>query len=112
MPFPPIGIEKLRPKPPGGRMFPVLLTVVQLRKTNIPSQLPWRLVAPYEEQARRNHGQTLERLAQRGGLSPSEIHSIVHGLRRPKMASDDYDPVTWLIQFIEEDKKCRTDNNN
>lgn len=41
--------------------------------------LPWVLVAPHEAQARHNHDQSLERLAQRGGLSPCEMVAIMEG---------------------------------
>lgn len=41
--------------------------------------VPWEWVAPHEAQARRNHDQTLKRLAERGGLSPAELLCIVHG---------------------------------
>ena len=33
-----------------------------------------------EKQAMKNHGQTLERLAERGGICPSEAISIMDGL--------------------------------
>lgn len=33
-----------------------------------------------EKQAMKNHGQTLERLAERGGICPSEALSIIDGL--------------------------------
>jgi hypothetical protein len=33
-----------------------------------------------EKQAMKNHGQTLERLAERGGICPSEALSIMDGL--------------------------------
>lgn len=39
---------------------------------------PWMLMAPHEAQAMRNHGrQTLERLAERGGLSPCEAVAVL-----------------------------------
>lgn len=34
--------------------------------------IPWSMIAPHERQARENHDQSLERLAQRGGLGPYE----------------------------------------
>lgn len=43
--------------------------------------VPWAMLTPHEEQARKNHGQTLERLAERRGLSPSEILWIIRGQR-------------------------------
>lgn len=35
--------------------------------------VPWAIVAPHERRAELNHGQTLERLAERGGLTLVEI---------------------------------------
>lgn len=43
--------------------------------------IPWALIEPFERQAKANHGQTLERLAERGGLSPGEALAIVEGKR-------------------------------
>lgn len=40
-------------------------------------RLPWALIAPHEAQARTNHYQSLERLAQRGGLSFCEAAAIL-----------------------------------
>lgn len=34
--------------------------------------IPWEAIQPYEPQALLNHGQTLSRLAERGGLCPQE----------------------------------------
>lgn len=40
--------------------------------------IPWVLLAPHERQARSNHGgQSLERLADRGGLSPCEALAVL-----------------------------------
>jgi chorismate mutase len=39
--------------------------------------VPWSLIAPYEAQARANHGQSLKRLAERGGLGISEAMAIM-----------------------------------
>lgn len=45
-----------------------------------PSSIPWEAIAPYEGQAKQNHGgQSLERLAERGGLSPTEAYLVMHG---------------------------------
>ena len=43
--------------------------------------VPWSMVAPCERQALTNHSQTLERLAERGGLSPAELLAVLDGLR-------------------------------
>lgn len=39
--------------------------------------VPWSVIAGHERQALINHGQTLERLAERGGLSPAEAVAII-----------------------------------
>lgn len=41
--------------------------------------IPWEMVAPYEQQARANHDQSLERLNERGGLDVGELWCVVHG---------------------------------
>lgn len=43
------------------------------------SEIPFAFIAPHEEQAQRNHRQSLERLAQRGGLAVSEAIDIIRG---------------------------------
>ena len=40
---------------------------------------PMAILRPHTPQAMRNHGQTLERLAERGGLSPVEVVAIIEG---------------------------------
>ena len=37
----------------------------------------WEMVEPHREQAHRNHGQSLERLAERGGCCPEELCAIL-----------------------------------
>lgn len=40
--------------------------------------IPWGMVAHLEERAQKNHGQTLERLAERSGLDPSEMYKLLN----------------------------------
>jgi hypothetical protein len=54
------------------RMFPIL-------KDACIVAIPWAAIAPFEKQAFENHSQTLERLAQRGGLGPNEAACIIMG---------------------------------
>jgi hypothetical protein len=68
--------------------FPVLLPYgvrLELREAgcpeDVPWSVPWSFVAPHEEQARRNHDQSLRRLAERGGLSPCELLAVVEDRR-------------------------------
>ena len=42
--------------------------------------IPLRLIAPFEAQAKRNHDQTFQGLASRGGLSAGEMLCVIHGL--------------------------------
>lgn len=50
--------------------------------------IPWDVLAPHEFQALNNHDQTLQRLAERGGLSPEEALAIIEGQRCPFKADD------------------------
>lgn len=73
----------------GVRMFPILWgydvkeAIVKLRLKGIPYLpvcMPWEMLAPHERQAKSNHGgQTLQRLADRGGLAPCEALAIMDG---------------------------------
>ena len=51
-----------------------------------PESIPWAMIAPKEGQARNNHGQSLKRLAERGGLSPCEALAVLEGRGWRKMA--------------------------
>lgn len=44
-----------------------------------PEWIPWELLAPHEAQAIKNHDQTLEQLAKRGGLDVCEAVAIIEG---------------------------------
>lgn len=57
-----------------GKRFPIL---------DAGFSVPWELVEPFDEQAKKNHDQSLEILARRGGLSPKELYCVMHGLRYP-----------------------------
>lgn len=46
-------------------------------KRPCPSRIPWDAIAPFEGQAQENHQQTLERLAERGGLDPVEAFFVM-----------------------------------
>lgn len=68
--------ENYRQNPSSGKgdymkieMFPIMQGV----------DIPWSMIKPFENNALNNHGQSLERLAQRGGLAPSEAIAIIKG---------------------------------
>lgn len=50
-----------------------------------PRFLPWSVVLPHWRQAQDNHMQTLERLHERGGLSPCEILAVLEDRKWYKM---------------------------
>lgn len=53
-------------------MFPIMLDVGR-------DYIPWGVLS--EEMAMKNHSQTLQRLAQRGGLGPQEALMVILNLR-------------------------------
>lgn len=54
----------------GARQFPIM------GSKSIRS-IPWAMIAPHEERALRNHSQSLEVLARRGGLSAYEANLVL-----------------------------------
>lgn len=60
------------------RRFPVLYSRGERDAlSGAPTTVPWSLLAGHEEQASRNHDQSLERLAERGGLDPVEMLAVI-----------------------------------
>ena len=86
--------------------FPVLWQgpcklLEDLRVLGCPRDVPWDLVAPHERQALRNHDQTLERLAERGGLSPAELLAVLEDLAwSQRSARRDPEAVPALLRAI------------
>ena len=57
------------------------------RYSDLPKTIPFALLEPFRENTERRHGQTLEKLNSRGGLSPGEIHMAVNDIRSPSDVS-------------------------
>jgi hypothetical protein len=78
-------------------VFPLLdqsRTYRKMSESPYPKGVPWAFIAPHAEAAMANHGQTLNRLASRGGLSPQEMFAVVQGwpfrqLVAAKMSQED-----------------------
>lgn len=51
--------------------------------------VPWEVMAPHEAQANKNHYQSLEKLASRGGLGCGEAWCVVQSIECP------HDTPTW-----------------
>ncbi len=67
-----------------------------------PLRIPWKIVAPFEPQAIANHSQTLERLAERGGLCPEELYAVMHGLGYKELRALNRETVRdWLRTLLE-----------
>lgn len=86
-------------------MFPIL-------NDPVIRAIPWAALTPHEEQAHRNHSQTLKGLASRGGLSISEAYYILKDMKYPW-----HDPLTptklyayriALMRLLHDFEKSRT----
>ena len=55
------------------KTFPIMIKPYSSEKYYI----PWDLISPHEAQALENHGQSLEKLADRGGLSWDEAYDVL-----------------------------------
>jgi hypothetical protein len=76
------------------RRFPVLqpqtrADAARAIAAGTPRDVPWSLLAPHEQRALDNHDQTLERLAERGGLAPCEMLAIIENRRWRSMPLED-----------------------
>ena len=60
--------------------FPILYSYKRKAKQDWPDSIPWEIIAPCESRAKRNHSQSLERLAQRGGLGPLELYAVLRDI--------------------------------
>jgi hypothetical protein len=66
----------------------------------MPRSVPWDFVEPFRAQALRNHSQTLERLAARGGLAPEEIHAAAHRKDCCGYLIDEQVAIDWLVASV------------
>lgn len=72
--------EQISERAPDDKRFPVLYqgrALLDVHRPDDPDSIPWSLIEPHRKRAMRNHDQTLERLAERGGLSPKEIMCVL-----------------------------------
>jgi hypothetical protein len=59
--------------------FPVLGARDQVeRGQEYPASVSWNFVEPFARQVSKNHNQSLNRIAERGGLSPEELWCVAH----------------------------------
>lgn len=87
------------------RAFPILAQSDQkeYRKIGMPRFVPWDFLEPHAEWAKINHDQTLERLAERGGLGADEMLAIVeHRKWRRMTVEEQYAGLTAALLAYEE----------
>ena len=81
--------------------FPILISPQdRLDYPSWPRTIPWKLIAPHAKQAYENHGQTLERLAERGGLGVVEAWAVLLDLPLVKVIGADPDECARLLKTI------------
>jgi len=82
------------------RRFPVLNQqhVRQSERKTMPRSVPWAFAETFRDQAFANHDQTLERLAERGGLSPEEMYLAAHGRKLFPYNVDEQAAIDWLYE--------------
>ncbi len=83
--------------------FPVLWQgdrryILRLRELHCPVAVPWDFVAAHAAQCIKNHDQSPTRLAERGGLGPSEMIAVVED--RPFRSMCVEDGVAGLIELL------------
>lgn len=72
----------------------------------LPRSVRWDVVELYRHQAERNHDQTLETLAERGGLAPEELFAAAHGLRVSAIRTiDKQKALDWLYEISGEPRE-------
>ena len=94
--------ERLSPAGLLGRRFPIMRNHPKGEPQPVES-IPWDLIAPHALQAYNNHGQSLERLASRGGLSACEAVAIIEDRSWRKMPADD--AATRLAELVSPNNK-------
>ena len=57
------------------------MKTMTIMKGTLLHRVPWAVVEPHQRRADQNHGQTLERLQERGGLCPSEMYALLMNKR-------------------------------
>lgn len=91
------------PTPPTGTFPIILYKQSRTLRESCPTVVPYSWVAPHEEQAQRNHGQSLAELKRRGGLDPRELWQVIHDapwdqdMSRPT----DLQLVAWLRDIVD-----------
>lgn len=64
--------------------------------------IPWFIMKPHEAQCQKNHGQSLEKLAGRGGLGAAEAYCIIKGLSLRAIDEVGHNQLrTWWFEYAD-----------
>lgn len=67
-----------------------------------PDKIPMEFVKQYQKRIEYNHSQTPERLNERGGLSPLELHGAINDMSITEMLHDPIDEEDAMYFILEE----------
>lgn len=81
------------------------MTVFRIMHSYCLSEIPYGMIALHGAQAYRNHSQSIDRLNERGGLSPCEAVAVLEDREWKKMPTGDAD--LRLILLVEEYERNR-----
>jgi len=90
-------------------MFPINWCIEDKDKFGFPDQIPLAFVLKYQKQIEINHGQTVERLAERGGLSPLELMGAIIKFRGNWHALNNGMKTEHVVQFLQRELKLRVE---
>lgn len=79
-----------------GREFPILLHW-RIRAKAGKRSIPWAVIERHKRQAQRNHYQSLERLAERGGLSWCEAAAVLEDREWHSMPDEEAEATVLAI---------------
>ena len=89
------------------KLFPVLHEPNYKGKEEF---IPWEVIEPHERQAYINHGQSLERLAFRGGLSYREMYAILRDKRFDSWNGDEFADIFYEFAVLKMVRDFYTEN--
>lgn len=73
------------------------------------TSVPWDWIKDHEEQAKKNHYQSLEQLNSRGGLSPLEMYAVKNNIKWSEAAKihTEQSAAIWIEESFSLDKPIR-----
>ena len=81
------------------KTFPILDWRGRYQKLGCPLFISWELIVKHEMQCIVNHGQSVRRLAARGGLCPEELMAVLED--RSWFPMDTKEAIDQLNKFLE-----------